>query len=117
MYSLIRFIAIEPFSVKSHWSHHISKPIRFNHHSQSSLALSRLQTLMKSITLRRTKDQKIDGHSILNVPPKFEQTVLLDLDHQERELYQKIHSRASNLVKGLERTGTVVRVFLNTQHF
>lgn len=110
LYSLIRFIGIEPFDVKANWSHHISKPIKFNN-GDPSLGVSRLQTLMKSITLRRTKDQKIDGQSILDIPPKFDDTVLLELDPSERRLYDKMHERAKKVLSGLQSSGTVV--FLN----
>lgn len=115
LYSLIRFIGIEPFDVKATWSYHISKPIRFSggNSQKGSLGVSRLQTLMKSITLRRTKDQKIDGEPILNVPPKFEQRVLLDLDPQEQALYTKMHGRAKALVRGLELKGTILRNYVH----
>ena len=107
LYSLIRFIGIEPFNLKHDWAHHISRPIRFSN-GDPSVGVSRLQTLMKSITLRRTKDQKIDSQSIMNIPPKFDDTVLLELDSKERALYDKMHSRAKTLLKGLESTGEVV---------
>lgn len=104
---MIRFIGIEPFDVKANWSQHISKPIKFNN-GDPSLGVSRLQTLMKSITLRRTKDQKIDGQAILDIPPKFDDTVLLELDPMERSLYDKMHQRAKKVLSGLQSSGTVV---------
>ena len=104
---MIKFIGIEPFDIKVNWSQHISKPIKFST-SEPSLGVSRLQTLMKSITLRRTKDQKIDGQSILDIPPKFDDTVVLELDPSERSLYDKMHQRAKTVLNGLQSSGTVV---------
>jgi SNF2 family DNA or RNA helicase len=112
LYSLIRFIGIEPFDVKATWSHHISKPIKF-HNGDPSLGVSRLQTLMKSITLRRTKDQKIDGKSILDIPPKFDNTVVLELDPAERSLYDKMHERAKKVLSGLQSSGTVMKNYVH----
>ncbi len=108
MYSLIKFLAIEPFDIKSNWSYYISKPIRFSN-SETSLGAKRLQTLMKSITLRRTKDQKINGQPILNIPPKSEKTLFLEFDVKEKELYKRMQERALALVQGLQSKGTIVR--------
>ena len=107
LYSLIKFIGIEPFDIKASWLQYISKPIRYGG-QDPSLGVSRLQTLMKSITLRRTKDQKIDGQAILDIPPKFDDTVLLELDPSERTLYDKMYTRAKKLLSGLQSSGTTV---------
>jgi SNF2 family DNA or RNA helicase len=112
LFSLIRFIGIEPFDVKATWSQHISKPIKF-HNGDPSLGVSRLQTLMKSITLRRTKDQKIDGRAILDIPPKFDDTVILELDPAERSLYDKMHQRAKRVLSGLQSSGTVMKHYVH----
>ena len=112
LYSLIKFLGIQPFDSKASWSQYISKPVRFSSR-QSSIGVSRLQTLMKSITLRRTKDQTIDGKPILNVPPRHDHTLLIELNEKERATYSNVNTRAKTLVKGLEKRGMVMKHYVH----
>ena len=59
VYSLVKFLRIPPFSEWNYWKERITRPAK---NGQTSLALTRLRTLLRAIMLRRTKD-------ILKVPP------------------------------------------------
>ncbi|KAF9975056.1 hypothetical protein BGZ73_001416 [Actinomortierella ambigua] len=94
LYALVKFLGMEPFNDKSHWTHFISKPIK----SANPIGIQRLQTLMKVITLRRTKTQLVDGKPILSLPPRTDHKRMLDLSMNERSLYHRMESRAKQTV-------------------
>ncbi|TPX31376.1 hypothetical protein SmJEL517_g05298 [Synchytrium microbalum] len=111
LFSLLKFLGLEPFNNKNVWNNSISKLIKFG--STNGLGESRLQTLMKSITLRRTKTQKINNQPILNLPRKNERTIALELDPTERALYDRVAVRAKDLYKSLEAEGQVMRNYVH----
>ncbi|KAJ3412131.1 hypothetical protein HDV05_001169 [Chytridiales sp. JEL 0842] len=110
LFSLIKFLRLYPFSQKSAWNSYISRPVKF---STNSIGVHRLQTLMKSITLRRTKNQKIDGKPILSLPERRDAVINLKLSPQEQALYDKIHEKAKALFKQLKASGTVMKNYVH----
>ncbi|KAJ1328664.1 hypothetical protein BSLG_010392 [Batrachochytrium salamandrivorans] len=110
VYSLLRFLRMQPFNVMSNWRHYISRPIK---QGTNSIGLSRLQTLMKAITLRRTKSQAIDGKPLLELPEKTERIVLLDFSPKERELYKSIHAKARALFSQLEAENSLLNNYVH----
>jgi SNF2 family DNA or RNA helicase len=53
VYSLVRFLRIPPFADRKYWKERITTPSKGGN---TSLALTRLRTLLRAIMLRRTKD-------------------------------------------------------------
>ena len=53
IFSLVRFLRIPPFAERKYWKERITRPSKADN---SSLALTRLRTLLRAIMLRRTKD-------------------------------------------------------------
>ncbi|KAJ2997893.1 hypothetical protein HDV02_005078 [Globomyces sp. JEL0801] len=70
-----------------------------------------LMTLMKGITLRRTKNDMVDGKPLISLPPRTEQTILLDLNNKERVMYDKIHSFGRKVFEGLRQKGNISNSF------
>ncbi len=65
VFALIKFLRLDPFDDKNIWTEFIGSPVKFG----QPLGVARLQTIMKSITLRRTKETKTsDGKKILAPP-------------------------------------------------
>lgn len=90
LFSLCRFIRLEPFTDKHVWTHYIGTPAK----SGDKLAVSRLQLLTRHIALRRTKDtQTNQGKPILTLPPKKDEIIYLELDEQEKAFYSSHHHR------------------------
>lgn len=90
LFSLCRFIRLEPFTDRHIWTHYIGAPAK----SGDQLAVSRLQLLTRHIALRRTKDsQSKEGKPILTLPPKKDEIVYLELDEQEKAFYSSHHHR------------------------
>ncbi|KAJ3222518.1 hypothetical protein HK099_002226 [Clydaea vesicula] len=96
LYSLIKFLRLEPFSTKSTWNQYFSKLMKPNSGNQD-VGVSRLQTLMKSLTLRRTKESKINGDPILNLPKRHDHVINVKLNANEMALYRKIEDKAKEL--------------------
>ncbi|KAJ3192641.1 hypothetical protein HK101_006193 [Irineochytrium annulatum] len=110
LYSLIKFLNLEPFNSKNQWNLYISKPARF---ATNSIGVQRLQTLMKCITLRRTKTQKIDGKPILTLPERVDNKIMVQLAPAEQALYDRVHARAKAIFHGLQESGTVMRNYVH----
>ncbi|KIJ46404.1 hypothetical protein M422DRAFT_66754 [Sphaerobolus stellatus SS14] len=84
VYALIKFLRLEPFDDKSVWTEYIGGPVKFG----QTLGVARLGTIMKCITLRRTKETKApDGTKILHLPPRRDELRLLKFDEKERKIY------------------------------
>ncbi|KAJ3139737.1 hypothetical protein HK100_011220 [Physocladia obscura] len=108
--SLIKFLRIQPFCNKASWNNYISKPVKF---SQNSIGVDRLQTLMKSITLRRTKHQKINGNPILTLPERRDAIKLVQLAPKELELYTKVHGKGKAFFAQLKDSGSVMKHYVH----
>ncbi|KAF8578440.1 hypothetical protein K439DRAFT_1528852 [Ramaria rubella] len=84
VYALIKFLRLEPFDDKSVWTEYVGGPVKFG----QPLGVARLQTIMKCITLRRTKESKAsDGTNILSLPPRRDELRLLKFDEKEQQIY------------------------------
>lgn len=74
LYSLIRFLRIRPYNESTQFEaafgvlkRGTGREITLNR------AMKRLQALLRSILLRRTKKSTIDGKPIIDLPPKTEE--------------------------------------------
>ncbi|XP_057742952.1 putative SWI/SNF-related matrix-associated actin-dependent regulator of chromatin subfamily A member 3-like 1 isoform X3 [Arachis stenosperma] len=80
LFSLVAFLHFEPFSEYGYWRSLVQRPLSQGLPS----GLSRLQVLMAAISLRRTKDK-----GLLGLPPKAIETQYVELNSEERELYDQ----------------------------
>ncbi|KAM1052593.1 hypothetical protein ACFX13_000194 [Malus domestica] len=90
LFSLMAFLRFEPFSIKSYWQSLVQRPLA--HGNQKGLL--RLQVLMETISLRRTKDKGLIG-----LPPKTLETCYVELSGEERELYDQMEGEAKSVVR------------------
>jgi SNF2 family DNA or RNA helicase len=110
LFSLIKFLRIEPLDKRSEWSSSITKPINM---SKSPRAFGKLQILMKGITLRRVKTDIVDGKPILVLPPKVDEIRYLVMNEKERQLYDKVHKAGKAMFESLKASGTVMKNYVN----
>jgi SNF2 family DNA or RNA helicase len=110
LFSLIKFLRIPPFNNKAAWNSYISKPVKF---SSNSIGVHRLQTLMKTITLRRTKQTKINGKPILSLPARKDEVRNLKLSAKEQSMYDIVHAKAKAFFLQLKASGTVMRHYVH----
>ncbi|GMJ12165.1 hypothetical protein like AT5G05130 [Hibiscus trionum] len=100
LFSLMMFLRFEPFSIKNYWRSLVQRPLAQGNKN----GLSRLQVLMASISLRRTK-----GNNLVGLPPKTLQTCYVELSVEERELYDQIEGKAKSVIEEFISNGSLVR--------
>jgi transcription termination factor 2 len=85
LYSLIRFLRCSPFDEYNVWKHWVDK---------SPMGQARMNTLTKSMLIRRTKEQKssVTGKHIVSLPPKEIVEHRMTLDEDERKVYDEVFS-------------------------
>lgn len=109
LYALIKFLRVEPFDDKATWTAVIGNLVKFNDH----LGVTRLQTLMKLLTLRRTKDTKgKDGKPILSLPPRSDRMHVLKLTPEEREVYDTFFNESQAEFKNMAQN-EIMRNYVN----
>ncbi|KAF9103992.1 hypothetical protein BGX27_010301 [Mortierella sp. AM989] len=107
LYALVKFLRMHPFDEKVQWTHYISKPIK----AANPIGVTRLQTLMKVITLRRTKSQMVDGQPLLALPTRTDHKRILELSLNERQLYHRMESRAKQTVDQIVQENKIMRSY------
>jgi SWI/SNF-related matrix-associated actin-dependent regulator of chromatin subfamily A3 len=91
IFALIKFLRLEPFTDKAVWTEYIGTPVKFG----QAIGIARLQTIMKIITLRRTKEsRKEDGERILALPPRRDELRFLKFEPDEQAIYD-LHFKES----------------------
>eukprot|EP00833_Pecoramyces_ruminatium_P000475 jgi/Orpsp1_1/1174507/evm.model.c7180000050359.1 len=109
LYGLIKFLGLEPFNKKSVWVNYISKPMRY----YDKIGISSLQTLMKSIAIRRTKDSTFNGKKLIELPPKSSEYVKLQLSPEAREVYSRVLKQGKLIFTGLVNQGTWAKHYVH----
>ncbi|PKY43125.1 hypothetical protein RhiirA4_340782 [Rhizophagus irregularis] len=107
LFALIKFLHMDPFSDKEKWKQYILRPIK----SIDPDGINRLQTLMKCITLRRTKT--LNGKSLLALPPRNDHIRYLELSDHERRLYEKMYNYQSERVRKYTEENNIMRHYVN----
>ncbi|KAD3336225.1 hypothetical protein R6Q59_028546 [Mikania micrantha] len=98
LFSLMAFLRFHPFSTKSYWDSLVQRPIAQGNPN----GLSRLQALMATFSLRRTKEKASIG-----LPPKTIHTCHVELSMEERKLYDEMETEAKNFVAKYISKGSV----------
>ncbi|KAI5124171.1 hypothetical protein M0805_000978 [Coniferiporia weirii] len=109
VYALIKFLRLDPFEDKSVWQGFIGVPVKFG----QPLGVARLQTIMKCITLRRTKETKSqDGQAILTLPPRRDELRYLKFDEQEQRIYDEFFKESRDEFKELSHKNEVMKNYV-----
>ena len=89
MFSLVRFLRCTPFDEWTVWKQWVDK---------SPMGQQRMNTLVKSLLLRRTKDQKssVTGEQIVPLPEKETIVHRMKLGPEENKVYQEVSFSLSN---------------------
>ncbi|KAI7734849.1 hypothetical protein M8C21_025477, partial [Ambrosia artemisiifolia] len=98
LFSLMAFLRFHPFSTKSYWDSLVQRPIA----QGNANGLSRLQSLMATLSLRRTKE-----NAVIGLPPKTIHTCHVELSIDERKLYDEMEAEAKNFVANYIAKGSV----------
>ena len=109
LFSLVRFLRVEPWSNFSFWKTFITVPFE----SKDFLrALDVVQTVLEPLVLRRTKDMKTpDGEALVPLPPRTIEIEEIELSKAEREVYDYIFNRAKRTFAATMEAGTLLKSY------
>ncbi|XP_071573079.1 transcription termination factor 2 [Temnothorax nylanderi] len=82
LYSILKFLRCSPFDDLRVWKRWVDNKNAAGH--------QRLATVMKTLMLRRTKQELMAKGDLENLPDKSIEEVTVELDHQEQLVYEKI---------------------------
>jgi len=109
LFSLVRFLRVEPWSNFSFWKTFITVPFEKGDFVR---ALDVVQTVLEPIVLRRTKDMKTpDGEALVPLPPKTVTIEHIKLSDPEREVYELIFARAKRAFSANVEAGTLMKSY------
>ena len=109
VYALIKFLRLNPFDDRNIWQEFVGVPVKFG----QPLGVARLQTIMKCITLRRTKETKTKtGEAILSLPPRKDELRLLRFEEQEQNIYDRFFSESKAEYKELSTKNEVMKNYV-----
>ncbi|KAM9341379.1 helicase-like transcription factor [Symphorus nematophorus] len=105
LWMLLAFLRLKPFDVREWWNRVIQRPV-----AQGDRAgLQNLQTLVKCITLRRTKSSEVNGRPLVSLPEKTVSVEQVELSQSEREEYELARKEGRNTISRYVAEGTVLR--------
>ena len=109
LFSLVRFLGVEPWNNFSFWKTFITVPFESGNFVR---ALDVVQTVLEPLVMRRTKDMKTpDGEPLVPLPPKQIDIVEVELSETERSVYDYIFTRAKRTFSKNVEAGTVMKAF------
>ncbi|KAK5085697.1 DNA helicase rad5 [Lithohypha guttulata] len=109
LFSLVRFLKVEPWSNFSYWKTFITVPFEAKDFVR---ALNVVQTVLEPLVLRRTKDMKTpDGEALVPLPPKLLQIQEVELSKTEREVYDLIFTRAKRTFNEAAAAGNIMKSY------
>ncbi|KAL4802059.1 DNA repair protein rad5 [Aspergillus unguis] len=109
LFSLVRFLKVEPWDNFSFWKTFITTPFESKEFVR---ALSVVQTVLEPLVLRRTKTMKTpEGEPLVPLPKRTVQIEEVDLIEQEREIYNHIFTRAKQTFNSNVEAGTLLKSY------
>ncbi|KAJ9604256.1 DNA helicase rad5 [Cladophialophora chaetospira] len=109
LFSLVRFLKVEPWSNFSFWKTFITVPFESK---EIARALNVVQTVLEPLVLRRTKDMKTpEGEALVPLPSKTIVVEEVELSKTEREVYDLILTRAKRAFNESVAAGTLLKSY------
>ena len=109
LFSLVRFLRVEPWSNFSFWKTFITVPFESKDFIR---ALDVVQTVLEPLVLRRTKDMKTpNGEALVPLPPRTIEVEELELSTHEQEVYDYIYTRAKRTFNATVEAGTLLKSY------
>ncbi|KAI3716916.1 hypothetical protein L1987_68144 [Smallanthus sonchifolius] len=109
LYSYFRFLRYDPFAVFKKFCTQIKAPIQRN----PVAGYKKLQVILKTIMLRRTKGTLLKGEPIISLPPKTIILKKVDFSAQERGFYRSLEAESRAQFAEYAAAGTVKQNYIN----
>lgn len=109
LFSLVRFLRVEPWSNFSFWKTFITVPFESKEYVR---ALNVVQSVLEPLVLRRTKSMKTpEGEPLVPLPKKTVTIEEVELPKAEREIYDCIFTRAKRTYNDNVEAGTLLQSY------
>ena len=109
LFSLVRFLKVEPWNNFSYWKTFITVPFESK---EVVRALNVVQTVLEPLVMRRTKDMKTpDGEALVPLPSKTINIEEIEMSNTEREVYDFIFNRAKRAFHESVQAGTLMKSY------
>ncbi|KAL4973153.1 SNF2 family N-terminal domain-containing protein [Aspergillus desertorum] len=109
LFSLVRFLKVEPWNNFSFWKTFITAPFESK---EVVRAISVVQTVLEPLVLRRTKSMRTpDGEPLVPLPKRTINIEEVELVGQEREIYNHIYTRAKQTFNSNVEAGTLLKSY------
>ncbi|CAH8351018.1 unnamed protein product [Eruca vesicaria subsp. sativa] len=109
LYSYFRFLKYDPYSSYVLFCNSIKNPVA----KTPVKGYQKLQAILKTVMLRRTKGSFIDGKPIICLPPKSIELRKVDFTDEERDFYSNIEKESRNQFQEYKEAGTVKQNYVN----
>ncbi|XP_031488009.1 helicase-like transcription factor CHR28 isoform X2 [Nymphaea colorata] len=109
LYSYFRFLRYDPYAVYKSFCTTIKNPIS----RSPTTGYKKLQAVLQTIMLRRTKGTIIDGEPIIKLPPKSISLKKVDFSMDERDFYSRLEADSREQFKVYADAGTVKQNYVN----
>ncbi|GAB4831268.1 hypothetical protein Ancab_005281 [Ancistrocladus abbreviatus] len=103
LYSYFRFLRYDPYSVFKSFCSMVKVPISKN----PAKGYKKLQAVLKTIMLRRTKGTLLDGEPIIILPPKSIKLMKVEFSKEERDFYSQLEAESRAQFMVYQDSGTV----------
>ncbi|KAK9463622.1 SNF2 family N-terminal domain-containing protein [Lipomyces oligophaga] len=109
LYSLIKFLRVEPWSHFPFWRTFVTKPFE----AKSIVkVLDVVQSVLEPLLLRRTKTMKDkNGNLLVSLPAKTVQIEKIQFTEPERKVYNEFYRRAKQTFNARLAAGTVMKSY------
>ncbi|XP_031395304.1 helicase-like transcription factor CHR28 isoform X2 [Punica granatum] len=109
LYSYFRFLRYDPYDVYNTFCSNIKAPI----HRSPAKGYKKLQAILKTIMLRRTKGTLLDGEPIITLPPKLVKLEKVEFSKEERDFYSRLEADSRAQFEEYAAAGTVKENYVN----
>ncbi|GMH05418.1 hypothetical protein Nepgr_007258 [Nepenthes gracilis] len=109
LYSYFRFLRYDPYAVYKSFCSMVKVPISKN----PANGYRKLQAVLKTVMLRRTKGTLIDGEPIITLPPKYVNLKKVEFSKEEWDFYSKLEADSRAQFAVYEANDTVQENYVN----
>lgn len=113
IFALIRFLNIPPYNQWERFSEDIVRPLRKWDGDMKERGMIKLQALFRSFTLRRTKDSRLDGKPIIQLPPRTDKPSFVLFNDEQQEFYKALEVQQQLTFNKYLRNGAVMKNYIH----
>ena len=94
LHGQLKFLGAYPAMVQSVFNNWFKEPLSRGHRRGGSRSATLALSFLSSFVIRHSKNQRLGGRKILELPPKHESKVEVTLGAEERAKYDELHAAA-----------------------